>query len=168
MRGKVGGGLGHAVFDGITPAYAGKSAHSPDSVHSHEDHPRVCGEKYDSYEDYKSDQGSPPRMRGKDLSSITMKYPVGITPAYAGKSFCPQHSDSHARDHPRVCGEKYEAGLCSQQPGGSPPRMRGKDDAATPGGGRYGITPAYAGKRHYPELSTGLPRDHPRVCGEKA
>ena len=30
-----------------------------------------------------------------------------------------------------------------------------------------GITPAYAGKSHIKKFSTGIHRDHPRVCGEK-
>ena len=45
--------------------------------------------------------------------------------------------------------------------------MRGRDTLYD---GRYykiGITPAYAGKRHYSELSSSLLRDHPRVCGEE-
>ena len=30
-----------------------------------------------------------------------------------------------------------------------------------------GITPAYAGKRYLQNGHSNLPRDHPRVCGEK-
>ena len=50
---------------------------------------------------------------------------------------------------------------------GSPPRMRGKE------GKKYyeelgiRITPAYAGKREFPDDSNGGAKDHPRVCGEK-
>ena len=32
---------------------------------------------------------------------------------------------------------------------------------------RDGITPAYAGKSHYPVLIPEERRDHPRICGEK-
>ena len=31
----------------------------------------------------------------------------------------------------------------------------------------YGITPAYAGKRKSPQMVFSIPRDHPRLCGEK-
>ena len=49
----------------------------------------------------------------------------------------------------------------------SPPRMRGKGHQRSAEIQRYGITPAYAGKR--PSQSSGDIRgwDHPRVCGEK-
>ena len=49
----------------------------------------------------------------------------------------------------------------------SPPRMRGKVHQRSAEIQRYGITPAYAGKR--PSQSSGDIRgwDHPRVCGEK-
>ena len=50
----------------------------------------------------------------------------------------------------------------------SPPRMRGKVWLHQKPGRVPGITPAYAGKRAS-QLCAGLaPRDHPRVCGEKA
>ena len=51
---------------------------------------------------------------------------------------------------------------------GSPPRVRGKVLFKTLGEGTFGITPAYAGKRHCPRSRPGRIRDHPRVCGEKA
>ena len=50
----------------ITPAYAGKSVFDVVIYALHEDHPRVCGEKYQNNEGVKQSQGSPPRMRGKD------------------------------------------------------------------------------------------------------
>ena len=51
------------------------------------------------------------------------------------------------RDHPRVCGEKQKN--------------------ATLGGGKRGITPAYAGKSGTRGALARRGRDHPRVCGEK-
>ena len=51
---------------------------------------------------------------------------------------------------------------------GSPPRVRGKVVLSSENPLCRGITPAYAGKRAS-QLCAGLaPRDHPRVCGEKA
>ena len=54
------------LWDGITPAYAGKRSSCRRSACRIRDHPRVCGEK--CVDDHKEDfaQGSPPRMRGKD------------------------------------------------------------------------------------------------------
>ena len=45
--------------------------------------------------------------------------------------------------------------------------MRGKAEAAIIGQDMARITPAYAGKRHLHRHFSRLPRDHPRVCGEK-
>ena len=68
-------------------------------------------------------------MRGKDSLS---RYPlslVGITPAYAGKSYSLALFLGLHRDHPRVCGEKPQARRPEPPPTGSPPRMRGKGRA---------------------------------------
>ena len=45
MRGKVGFGIQHRTFSGITPAYAGKRMPGRLTLAISEDHPRVCGEK---------------------------------------------------------------------------------------------------------------------------
>ena len=45
--------------------------------------------------------------------------------------------------------------------------MRGKVSLAFALGGRFGITPAYAGKRQRLRRYPQGDRDHPRVCGEK-
>ena len=133
--------------NGITPAYAGKRLKAFTKITAIKDHPRVCGEKGLRKAFLPLFQGSPPRMRGKDVQPGSPGVAVGITPAYAGKSALSAAYDAEGRDHPRVCGEKtvYYTGDVQHQ--GSPPRMRGK---AQDGGwllGRPGITPAYAGKR---------------------
>ena len=86
MRGK-GGGAPHIVAVlGITPACAGKSAFKGMSGSGQRDHPRVCGEK-EPYSVFRlSQQGSPPRMRGKGTDGAAEHGLYGITPAYAGKS----------------------------------------------------------------------------------
>ena len=71
--------------------------------------------------------GSPPRMRGKDAKVIYMPDTIGITPAYAGKSYCRIGKLSTKKDHPRVCGEKIIVFVGCVELLGSPPRMRGKD-----------------------------------------
>ena len=151
----------------ITPAYAGKRRSASCLTCPPRDHPRVCGEKYNDGMNQKPGVGSPPRMRGKDAAR---KIPIsigGITPAYAGKSWVHSCFHFYARDHPRVCGEKYNDGM-NQKPGvGSPPRMRGKDAARKIPISIGGITPAYAGKSWVHSCFHFYARDHPRVCGEK-
>ena len=167
MRGKVLATLPVLVLVGITPAYAGKShVARPDFVPTW-DHPRVCGEKYMTPFDDELDQGSPPRMRGKDLADCPASVPPGITPAYAGKSNALLNLPAGQRDHPRVCGEKEAAALSEVYETGSPPRMRGKVRPWSSRGLDRWITPAYAGKSLWWPPAGGLAQDHPRVCGEK-
>ena len=45
--------------------------------------------------------------------------------------------------------------------------MRGKAEAFAVADFFVGITPAYAGKRMFPEHYNYLHEDHPRLCGEK-
>ena len=106
-------------------------------------------------------------MRGKADPKKHRTRQAGITPAYAGKSWWWGPSLPSTRDHPRVCGEKFDNPKIDNSQLGSPPRMRGKGSGFGCCPCRPGITPAYAGKSllfwHF------LPGrwDHPRVCGEK-
>ena len=66
MRGK-GFYRGFRSFsDGITPAYAGKSAFRPHTRTEDTNHPRLCGEKLLGAAGGAASSGSPPPMRGKD------------------------------------------------------------------------------------------------------
>ena len=49
----------------ITPAYAGKRQIHRSAERPLKDHPRLCGEKWDSIIDWFDGLGSPPPMRGK-------------------------------------------------------------------------------------------------------
>ena len=106
MRGKDDRPCAYDHTDRITPAYAGKSGWFQRRL--------------------QHGGGSPPRMRGKDLVKFCLCPRFGITPAYAGKSPRTPLAASHARDHPRVCGEKYTCAAVRAGSLGSPPRMRGK------------------------------------------
>ena len=69
----------------ITPAHAGKSCVSPESLLLPEDHPRACGEKGLLVLLLVGWMGSPPRMRGKGPAGAPVGRLAGITPAHAGK-----------------------------------------------------------------------------------
>ena len=86
MRGKVNGMIHLQNDNRITPAYAGKSASSCPRFTSCRDHPRICGEKERTDEDFLAIRGSPPHMRGKVSGNFRNMVIRGITPAYAGKS----------------------------------------------------------------------------------
>ena len=133
--------------NGITPAWAGKSAFAKDDKQKRRDHPRVGGEKRCSWGDSTREQGSPPRGRGKVHSICLELRQHGITPAWAGKSPLVTRLYALAEDHPRVGGEKLSSILSSSSTVGSPPRGRGKE--------------AGCGPQKLPAM------DHPRVGGEK-
>ena len=147
MRGKADPPSAHLRQAGITPAYAGKSAMGTHRLRSAGDHPRVCGEKTARSTHWPQPTGSPPRMRGKVGFQNLKASPVGITPAYAGKSIASIHSLL-----PNL---------------GSPPRMRGKGNRTEVLFHKIRITPAYAGKSVGKNRGSSRPKDHPRVCGEK-
>ena len=147
MRGKENSSPKRLPTIGITPAYAGKSIRTRTGTSA----PR----------------GSPPHMRGK-ASCLYFRVPLtGITPAYAGKSYRERYGHHQGRDHPRICGEKSTRKRRTDSTLGSPPHMRGKVLSFVFRLNRDGITPAYAGKSHYPVLIPEERRDHPRICGEK-
>ena len=95
MRGKVTKYVCKPQGVGITPAYAGKSAHRVRRSDSMRDHPRVCGEKCHSLFFMASVLGSPPRMRGKGPAKRSPWRQLGITPAYAGKRLKRSHRIGH-------------------------------------------------------------------------
>ena len=99
----------------ITPACAGKSCRSHPRRKTPRDHPRVCGEKNDSFSAGGTIAGSPPRVRGKVLRHDLRPARRRITPACAGKRQRTRYSQCSYRDHPRVCGEKLSttAGIVS-------------------------------------------------------
>lgn len=66
-------------------------------------------------------------MRGKGLLQIFISEPLGITPAYAGKSHFATNFHLNKRDHPRMCGEKWDKLPREIKQKGSPPHVRGKD-----------------------------------------
>ena len=127
----------------------------------------MCGEKCATRWQKPKALGSPPRMRGKAVAIFRQLHHGRITPAYAGKSD-PEKQPGAARwDHPRVCGEKKRLQPTITAQPGSPPRMRGKGAQYLHYGLPCRITPAYAGKSSHRPMHSTLPRNHPRVCGEK-
>ena len=130
------------------------------------DHPRACGENELSLRLRLSGRGSPPRMRGKQLSCSQAAMEYGITPAHAGKTGLNTLPSLLLRDHPRACGENCLGITSRRVRQGSPPRMRGKHLETHCDCVAHGITPAHAGKT-VPHLCAGdACGDHPRACGE--
>ena len=166
-RGKVHPFLHFFVFQGITPAWAGKSFLRVDMDEIPGDHPRVGGEKFPPCRYGRDPRGSPPRGRGKDLSLTVSVQHARITPAWAGKSYRVFRCGHADEDHPRVGGEKLISTSFSMPASGSPPRGRGKGSGPDVDEKHTGITPAWAGKSRCLRICLSRLWDHPRVGGEK-
>ena len=132
------------------------------------DHPRVGGEKSWWGDEVTPKQGSPPRGRGKAGGHRLPGNVDWITPAWAGKRCAGTRSQGACRDHPCVGGEKLIAFVPASYRKGSPLHGRGKGVDRKIALLRYGITPAWAGKRGQPVKRASKAEDHPRVGGEKA
>ena len=167
MRGKAPARTVLSLQHGITPAYAGKSLAGFHDTPYVWDHPRLCGEKLHALTDKKTNEGSPPPMRGKVVRAIPDILRKRITPAYAGKSSLTVAIYSHLLDHPRLCGEKQITPFSTPLYQGSPPPMRGKGYLEPFYSIYHRITPAYAGKRLQGYIIGLSTQDHPRLCGEK-
>ena len=147
MRGKVPSWITVTWTHRITPACAGKSLSMEHWFFALRDHPRMCGEKHCAPGQGCGHAGSPPHVRGKEGRPHKEGAVAGITPACAGKRNPSGRKTTRARDHPRMCGEKYKSRRKDASAQGSPPHVRGKAMAQisrSEGGG-----------------------DHPRMCGEK-
>ena len=86
MRGKAQLQIYCSKCSRITPAYAGKRQITVHCVCGSQDHPRLCGEKFQQRATLPALKGSPPPMRGKANDDVDPPERIRITPAYAGKS----------------------------------------------------------------------------------
>ena len=71
---------------GITPAYAGKTPALANKYRDVQDHPRLRGKDIRSPWLHYICMGSPPLTRERRYQTNTYEPPLGITPAYAGKT----------------------------------------------------------------------------------
>ena len=126
MRGKLSQFADLIGWLRITPADAGKTFLLFGMCRLSSDHPRACGENAGNIKLISIPDGSPPRMRGKQLSAGSPAQPLWITPADAGKTRSQNEQLQHLQDHPRGCGENRESLNYATRDIGSPPRMRGK------------------------------------------
>jgi len=69
------------------------------------DHPRSCGKDCNSTGRAISQVGSPPLTRERQIAATSRPDVVGITPAYAGKTFIIECDGKGLRDHPAYAGK---------------------------------------------------------------
>ena len=110
---------------GIIPADAGSTQPMERSLTGSGDHPRGCGEHAMAGGSGLIRLGSSPRMRGAQYMRHIVLTGLRIIPADAGSTITPRWSRKRDRDHPRGCGEHYQAQHLVIEQKGSSPRMRG-------------------------------------------
>ncbi len=167
VRGTVGRAHFFRLIVRITPARAGNSGPIGPWIPCSPDHPRACGEQMPPCGSGIWATGSPPRVRGTALCSISGAAAYRITPARAGNSppFPPVPPPNE--DHPRACGEQLRIELLDLGPVGSPPRVRGTGREMPVIKKMSGITPARAGNSTFEAGRQRPAGDHPRACGEQ-
>ena len=166
MRGRLSAFADNTVYNGNTPAYAGKTIRLPPPKDSRLKHPRVCGEDRRRNSLALSMSETPPRMRGRRPDAFVHGVHEGNTPAYAGKTEPFRIPGRMPQKHPRVCGEDVPSLVNSAIPLETPPRMRGRRYVHLTEVSLNRNTPAYAGKTScYGMCVTDIVK-HPRVCGE--
>ena len=151
---------------GIIPACAGNTIDRADGHSADRDHPRVCGEHASGSGSFFGGSGSSPRVRGTPHVHEPPSCVCGIIPACAGNTWKFRRSKGYFRDHPRVCGEHFNAVRSATSPQGSSPRVRGTLLPSRWSTISHGIIPACAGNTVSAISSLPPNRDHPRVCGE--
>jgi hypothetical protein len=110
---------------GITPAHAGTTRKTYSNGSMFRDHPRACGDYEKNVFKRFNVQGSPPRMRGLQISAFLIALWRRITPAHAGTTSIPAKLFVAMWDHPRACGDYLHFFSGTLIVFGSPPRMRG-------------------------------------------
>ena len=146
VRGKPADVSQFSIYDGITPAGAGKTLLRRRCKHHTRDHPRRCGENRYKGLSHQAHLGSPPQVRGKPSYGIYNSLKRRITPAGAGKTFALSLLLSATKDHPRRCGENIQPTPPKHDITGSPPQVRGKLVVPADISTKSRITPAGAGK----------------------
>ena len=129
-------------------------------------HPRVGGENAFAGHMPRRSRGSSPRGRGKHRLHHVEPLPVGLIPAWAGKTGHSRQGTTRGRAHPRVGRENPSTQADGSVLSGSSPRGRGKLVSSSDNDGTNGLIPAWAGKTRSPATCPGVHAAHPRVGGE--
>ena len=162
-RRRVGRGPVRAV--GITSACAEQTEPVDADVLHGGDHLRVCGADCLTNSFSITVEGSPPRVRSRQLHSTRLVGGVGITSACAEQTSRMATFRPWSTDHLRVCGADPTLDTAVATSSGSPPRVRSRpavEPSVTEPGG---ITSACAEQTSGPQERQRRQRDHLRVCG---
>ena len=143
--GEVAAQLAHGRF---IPAYAGNAkarlkSRKPCSVH-----PRIRGERIPRVSLIHKTIGSSPHTRGTLSLAIDEEVKVRFIPAYAGNAPVSAAARLPATVHPRIRGERVNAGNGKNADTGSSPHTRGTPIIRKAAYLKCRFIPAYAGNAH--------------------
>ena len=113
------------------------------------DHPRGCGEHWQTWTGGLAQWESSPRMRGALMNTVHAIELARIIPADAGSTSRQRNATCPSADHPRGCGEHTRKDLQAVSDRGSSPRMRGAHSHPCLWLGCHRIIPADAGSTPY-------------------
>ena len=130
---------------GIIPACAGSTHHESDGADDERDHPRMCGEHFQTKRARIRLSGSSPHVRGAPHLMAELRGQSGIIPACAGSTALISINSPVSRDHPRMCGEHAVAVRVFPYSWGSSPHVRGAPKGRSGSKDGTGIIPACAG-----------------------
>ena len=125
-RGKPGSCAFAPGVVGLIPALAGKTTTAPEKMYTARAHPRAGGENAVGDGPARTDAGSSPRWRGKQLRRRIIGASSRLIPALAGKTHFQYGSCREPRAHPRAGGENDCSRSAAALTAGSSPRWRGK------------------------------------------
>ena len=166
----VRGALLHLRVDardrGIIPACAGSTHHESDGADDERDHPRMCGEHFQTKRARIRLSGSSPHVRGARSGGSSVSLLMGIIPACAGSTKGAFGIQGRHWDHPRMCGEHALNEMKIPREVGSSPHVRGARGSCVVPERVGGIIPACAGSTKGSMTVKSTLRDHPRMCGE--
>ena len=125
LRGTGVSGGGDSGGKRFIPAPAGNSRLPGLSRSLQPVHPRACGEQKGNGRVRRREDGSSPRLRGTDQLPNPPPAFFRFIPAPAGNSLIASPAVRPTSVHPRACGEQDRLHVCSGDPCGSSPRLRG-------------------------------------------
>ena len=114
-----------ATRHGIIPACAGSTFNASFGALQNRDHPRMCGEHAQGQWAAEVRVGLSPHVRGAHRRQPQLRQRAGIIPACAGSTCWSRSTSRTVRDHPRMCGEHFDAGDLEVHVGGIIPACAG-------------------------------------------
>ena len=155
----------NSLVMGLIPAYAGRTAHLTTRVRCRRAHPRLRGAHQKGGVGKSTTVGSSPLTRGARNQRIGGLDPVGLIPAYAGRTPACSEPTGWLPAHPRLRGAHRSRSQSRTVYRGSSPLTRGAHASGLVRLTVEGLIPAYAGRTRLTLAFRAASWAHPRLRG---